>query len=120
MKVELLRGDEEYYKMWLQNVVTKCVSQLVQNTDPHLGGFTGEGGVYFTRTMSIVTCSIRDVYQAPYSAYKRCGVKEYPSRFGIVAQGQDDQAYHYLFFPMTKPKNSHTHFKNNPFLKKYL
>ena len=22
----------------------------------------------------------------------------YPSRFGIVAQGQDDQAYHHLFY----------------------
>ena len=61
VKVELLRRDEEFYKMWLQNVVTKCGSQLAQYTNPHHDGFTGEGGVYFTRTMGIVTCSIRYV-----------------------------------------------------------
>ena len=50
MKVELLRRDEEFDKMWLHNVVTKCGSQLVQYTNPHHDGLIGEGGVYFTRS----------------------------------------------------------------------
>ena len=45
--------------------------------------------VYFTRTMSIVTCSIRYVNYTPYSAHKECCVMECPSRFGIVAQGHE-------------------------------
>ena len=72
MKVELLRKDEEFYKMWLQNVVTKCGSQLVQFANPHHDGLIGEGGVYFTRskghlnmcnkklTVQLLTRPIRD------------------------------------------------------------